>query len=58
MNQIDDGGPAFPVTDENMDAYCSIGISIRDYFAAKAMQAMICTVPPLMDHLWPMQLIT
>lgn len=30
-----DGGPAFPGT-----AYGAIGMSMRDYFAAKAMQAL------------------
>lgn len=36
----EDGGPAFPVTNEDHHAW---GISMRDYFAAKAMQAMIST---------------
>lgn len=40
---IDDGGPAFPV--ENMIEEGKIvvnrGMSLRDYFAAKAMQAII-----------------
>lgn len=34
----DDGGPAFPVTGEDHRAW---GISMRDYFAAKAMQGML-----------------
>ena len=32
-----DGGPAFPVTNEDHHAW---GVSVRDYFAAKAMQGM------------------
>lgn len=51
-NEFDDGGPAFPVDcvwdDRNMPLYgvqtgnaqgWATGLSIRDYFAAKAMQA-------------------
>lgn len=33
-----DGGPAFPVRD---DALLSSGMSLRDYFAARAMQGII-----------------
>lgn len=40
---INDGGPAFPVTAEN--GYnrnsCGEGMSLRDYFAAKAMQSCV-----------------
>ena len=37
------GGPAFPTTIHNYGdgAYCSMGVSIRDYFAAKAMQGFM-----------------
>ena len=38
MTAIDDGGPAFP-RDHAHDGHN--GMSLRDYFAAKAMQAMI-----------------
>jgi hypothetical protein len=34
-----DGGPAFPVSLENPDVNAS-GMTLRDYFAAKAMQGM------------------
>ena len=36
------GGPAFPVTDE-----CSgmLGMTLRDYFAAKAMQGLLVSFP-------------
>lgn len=35
MNKINDGGPAFPRGNWDM------GMTLRDYFAAKAMQAII-----------------
>lgn len=34
-----DGGPAFPIAAESYNA-STCGISIRDFFAAKAMQAL------------------
>ena len=36
----DNGGPAFPQAD---DATGSAGMTLRDYFAAKAMQAMVAS---------------
>lgn len=43
-----DGGPAFPATEEGQTAFsgqpCTIyhpGMSLRDYFAAKALQGMV-----------------
>lgn len=36
-----DGGPAFPIFTPDIPVSGSPGISVRDYFAAKAMQAMI-----------------
>jgi len=38
MSAINDGGQAFPVSDQGVHG--SYGMSLRDYFAAKAMQAM------------------
>ena len=35
-----DGGPAFPVPDIDGSAVCE-GMTLRDYFAAKAMQGML-----------------
>lgn len=41
-----DGGPAFPVSEELDRSICtgshygSLGMTLRDYFAAKAMQAL------------------
>jgi len=43
MNGIKDGGPAFPVPDQQhsggLDGY--YGMTLRDYFAAKAMQGLV-----------------
>lgn len=41
--EIDDGGPAFPSTDTS-------GMSLRDYFAAKAMQGMLAN-PKLQEQI-------
>lgn len=42
MTIKDDGGPAFPVNYETSEQLIECeGMSLRDYFAAKAMQAMI-----------------
>ena len=40
-NSIDDGGPAFPVVEANGVNNGMFGITVRDYFAAKAMQGLI-----------------
>ncbi|WP_447839279.1 hypothetical protein [Enterobacter cloacae] len=38
---------AFPTRDDNYDSkYSSPGMTLRDYFAAKAMQAMIAAHEP------------
>lgn len=44
MSAINDGGPAFPVTESNgmgNAILTSAGMTLRDYFAAKAMQGMM-----------------
>lgn len=43
-NQVD-GGAAFPIqNDDRPGAYpAEPGMSLRDYFAAKAMHALLCT---------------
>ena len=41
---INDGGPAFPTDSEHQSGphtWHSAGMTLRDYFAAKAMQALI-----------------
>ena len=37
MNNTNTGGPAFPVTSDNYANPESTGMTLRDYFAAKAM---------------------
>ena len=41
MSDIDDGGPAFPMPISNGGYSIIAGMSLRDYFAATAMQAMV-----------------
>ena len=39
---INDGGPAYPTVDANRSLDCgTYGMTLRDYFAAKAMNALI-----------------
>lgn len=42
MNEQDNGGPAFPVFPETSAGHASAfqGMTLRDYFAAKAMQGL------------------
>lgn len=35
------GGPAFPVTGASLSTQCQTGMTLRDYFAAKAMQGWL-----------------
>lgn len=59
MSKIKDGGPAFPAmvsinrsTGEHQphqfgnDDFCTTGLSLRDYFAAKAMQGWLASFGP------------
>lgn len=42
--KIEDGGPAFPIDEKNHDGthfHCNTGLSMRDYFAAAALQGML-----------------
>ena len=44
MSEINNGGPAFPETrwdDHTRQEIQWMGMSLRDYFAAKAMQAIL-----------------
>lgn len=47
MSEINDGGPAFPVPEMGIrdfgDASVYAGMTLRDYFAAKAMHAHLIT---------------
>ena len=47
MSNINTGGPAFPL--ETSTAFQNPGMTLRDYFAAKAMQG-ICASGP--THEW------
>ena len=41
------GGPAFPSNHDNEYGYPAKGMTLRDYFAAKAIQGMLaCPVQP------------
>jgi len=53
--QINDGGPAFPVWELNgkdQPEMTGFGLSVRDYFAAKAMAALILISEPASKG-WP-----
>lgn len=43
MSNKNTGGPAFPCEYEGSTRSDAYGMTLRDYFAAKAMQAMITT---------------
>ena len=51
---INDGGPAFPAQELNPDGkpyFLNQGATLRDYFAAKAMQgAFTPPIPPTRDE--------
>lgn len=43
MNEKTSGGPAFPTAADNGHLTNQDGMTLRDYFAAKAMQSLIAT---------------
>lgn len=45
-NQINDGGPAFPVSPEIYNGTGLCGMTLRDYFAAAALNGLIASVQP------------
>jgi hypothetical protein len=49
MSTKDDGGPAFPTTPENLPG---TGLSIRDHFAEKVLQAALvnATLPGVAER--------
>jgi hypothetical protein len=48
----DNGGPAFPTTEGNGVNYGDYGMTLRDYFAAKAMQGLIAGCErPFVEHI-------
>ena len=46
MKTFKDGGPAFPVTTEHGSVFPLPGMTLRDYFAAKALQGMLGLYAP------------
>lgn len=51
--RVEDGGPAFPVVDPvTISSYVIPGMTLRDYFAAKAMQAQLQTLDEYPDEHW------
>lgn len=49
MDQVKDGGPAFPVSEEALMRNLP-GMTLRDYFAAKAMQGMLAAAENYRTH--------
>lgn len=47
MSNTKTGGPAFPVTSDNYANAESTGMTLRDYFAAKAMQGLMDAAMPM-----------
>ena len=41
MSEINTGGPAFPFNWETKGEFWAMGMTLRDYFAAKAMQGLM-----------------
>lgn len=55
MNKINDGGPAFPNVPEGAGsrwADWDMGMTLRDFFAAKAMQATLSSITEFPDETW------
>ena len=48
MSNTNTGGSAFPSTNHGM--MISMGMTLRDYFAAKAMQGMMISAPKEADE--------
>jgi hypothetical protein len=54
MDKVNDGGPAFPIPLAPGELYTETGsgcgMTLRDYFAAKAMQAILPNWAGLAEH--------
>jgi hypothetical protein len=47
MSNTNDGGPSFPTSDPNYETkYAGEGMSLRDYFAAKALMGLMASRDP------------
>lgn len=57
MSNTNTGGPAFPISLQNGESWQGMapcdGMTLRDYFAAKAMQALIIANGPTPNGGWP-----
>ena len=57
MSNTNTGGPAFPVNQQLPEGMANLtpetGMTLRDYFAAKAMQALIIANGPAPQGGWP-----
>lgn len=46
MDHKEDGGPAFPTEGANYEyPYCTSGMTLRDYFAAKVLPVIVDNLP-------------
>lgn len=52
MSKYETGGPAFPETPVGETYEGSSGMSLRDYFAAKALPGCIAAIMSLECHRW------
>lgn len=50
MSKINDGGPAFPFVEPDTMVNVAVGMTLRDYFAAKAMQGWLSSYGPDDKH--------
>lgn len=50
MRTMDNGGAAFPLKEPTTSDF--EGMTLRDYFAAKAMQALLPTISEFPDENW------
>ena len=52
MTAKNDGGPAYPVNSDNHAPIASTGMTLRDYFAAKAMEVDYTLAKNFTDQDW------
>lgn len=50
MSILKDGGSAFPVTPKNGTQYRMPGMTLRDYFAAAALQGVLASTEAAQGH--------
>lgn len=56
MSNNNTGGPAFPSHHDDEFGYSAKGMTLRDYFAAKAMQSNLTVIREFPDESWRMGL--